>query len=85
MKTLFPKSALSRKSDTSSFFPYSLIYSVIRERRKPSRKQIRVVAGGVYLATKGSFKDKGLIRNHDMILISRSLIRVNSCNSWINN
>ena len=81
MKTLFPKSALSRKSDTSLSFPYSLIFYRIRERRKPSRKQIRAEAGDVYLTTKGTFKNKGLIRNHDMILISRSLIRVNSCNS----
>ena len=30
--------------------------------------------GGVYYATKGSFKNKGLIRNHYMIFISHPLV-----------
>ena len=59
MKTLFPKSALSRKSDTSHLFPYSLIFSLIRG--------IMAVDDQGFFATKGSFKNKGLIRNHDMI------------------
>ena len=72
MKTLFSQSALSRKSYAPLLYSYSLIYSLIRERRKPSRKQIRAIVDGGYFATKGTFKNKGLIGNHYMIFIFHS-------------
>jgi hypothetical protein len=54
MKTLFLKSTLSSKSNTSLLCPYSLIFSLIRE--------IRAVVDVEYLTTKGVFKNKGLLK-----------------------
>jgi hypothetical protein len=64
MKTLFSKRALSSKPDTSIFFPL-FPYS-------GNNKGIRGRMNGEYPSTKGTFKNKGLIKNHYMLFISRA-------------
>ena len=61
MKTLFSQSAFSRKSYIPLLYPYLLIFNMIRG--------IRAVVDGEYFATKGTFKNKGLIRSHYIIFI----------------
>jgi len=70
MKTLFPKSALSRRVASFSSLPYSLIIRVknkeIRENYRCDRFLLRELFG-----------NKGLILNPYMIFISRDLIHKN--------